>query len=609
MRLLNEREISALKARGCTAQDWTDVSVSEEFAPDHISNTAFYGEVQLGVFEKSVETGSGFTKHSGISGATLRNVSVGDNCLIENIGGYINNCVIGDDCLISNVAVIETAEGATFGQGTVISVLDEAGRGNVLLCSGLTAQVAALMVRYGDDAEFSKKLWELMYDGGDRSKECGIIGNRCRISNTGKIINSVIGDDAEIDGACRLSDCTILGTPSAPVYIGSGVICENSIICDGTSILNSSKLENCFVGEACQIKNSFTAENSVFFANCFMANGEASAAFCGPFSSSHHKSSLLIGTALSFYNAGSGTNFSNHAYKLGPVHYGILERGVKTASGAHVLLPARIGQFSVCIGKIACHPDTRELPFSYLISDGKENLLVPGRNLVTVGLWRDIHKWKKRDRRVGAGTRSIVNFDWLSPFAAVRIAAGKKILEDLRRVAGESGGTYKYRDYLIKASSLDKGVRYYDIALRLFMGGTICGRFGDFSPERVEGGEWSDLAGMLLPRAEEERVVSEVRNGGITSAGDLLDALRAAHGRYGGYRLYEAVKLALSYYSADSVTDDLKERIAEDFETALREWKDFIRQDAYREYELGDVRREVLDDFLRDIDAGDGDWK
>ncbi|NAW49767.1 DUF4954 family protein, partial [Salmonella sp. gx-f5] len=82
--------------------------------------------------------------------------------------------------------------------------------------------------------------------------------------------------------------------------------------------------------------------------NSYMSNGEACAAFCGPFTASHHKSSLLIGGMFSFYNAGSATNFSNHAYKMGPMHWGILERGSKTASGAYLLMPATLGTYSVC---------------------------------------------------------------------------------------------------------------------------------------------------------------------------------------------------------------------------------------------------------------------
>ena len=84
-----------------------------------------YGDVCIGVFEKNVEVSKGFCKHSGISNATLRNVTVGDNCLIENVGNYINNYNIGDDCYISNVSTIETTEGATYGEGNLISVLME----------------------------------------------------------------------------------------------------------------------------------------------------------------------------------------------------------------------------------------------------------------------------------------------------------------------------------------------------------------------------------------------------------------------------------------------------------------------------------------------------
>ena len=43
----------------------------------------------------------------------------------------------------------------------------------------------------------------------------------------------------------------------------------------------------------------------------------------------HHKSTLLIAGMFSFMNAGSGSNQSNHMYKLGPIHQGAMERGAK----------------------------------------------------------------------------------------------------------------------------------------------------------------------------------------------------------------------------------------------------------------------------------------
>ena len=111
--MLTDEEIGILEENGCTAEDWTSVNVADDFMPTYIRRVRFYGTVNLGVFEKNVEVTSGFVRHSGVCNATLRNVTIGDNCLIENIGNYINNYVIGDDCYISNVSIIETTAEAT----------------------------------------------------------------------------------------------------------------------------------------------------------------------------------------------------------------------------------------------------------------------------------------------------------------------------------------------------------------------------------------------------------------------------------------------------------------------------------------------------------------
>ena len=63
-----------------------------------------------------------------------------------------------------------------------------------------------------------------------------------------------------------------------------------------------------------------------------------------------HKSSLLIAGMFSFLNAGSGSNQSNHMYKLGPIHQGVVERGSKTTSDSYILWPAKVGAFSLIMG-------------------------------------------------------------------------------------------------------------------------------------------------------------------------------------------------------------------------------------------------------------------
>ena len=602
-RSLTEEEINVLDDNGCWAENWDNVKVSDDFAPKYMRHVMLYGDVAIGSFEKNIEVSPGFLKHSGICNATLRNVSVGDNCLIENIGNYINNYTIGNDCYISNVSTMETTEGATFGQGNLISVLNEVGDGNVVLFDGLNSQIAALMVKYNRDRGFWAAMRRLIgEDIKATSPDRGTLGDGVKIVNTKEITNTVIGEECEVNGAARLSDVTILSAPEATVYIGTGVICENSIIGDGSSIINSVKMQDCFVGEACKLSNGFTAAGSVFFANSYMANGEACAAFCGPFTASHHKSSLLIGGQFSFYNAGSATNFSNHAYKMGPMHYGTLERGSKTASGAYILMPAHIGAFSVCFGKLMYHPDTRSLPFSYLIAYNDTMYLVPGRNLTTVGLYRDIRKWPKRDMRPAGTRKSIVNFDWLSPFTVGEILRGKKILEDLRDASGEDVSTYNYHEYVIKNSSLRKGIKYYDIALRIYMG-AVLKRHAPVEPTTTVGtGPWTDLSGLLLPVSEEQRLVDDILSGEIDTTEDIAERFEEINANYSEYRWAWSYQMIMDYYGFAELNEENVERVKRDYVTARRAWIAEIKKDAAKEYRLGDVEEEVFNNFNEQLD-------
>ena len=607
-RSLTFEEIEILESNSCWAEDWSRVEVAEDgFQAKFFHRVMFYGDVQLGTVQKEVEITKGFVKHSGINDATLRNVTVGNDCLIEKVGNYINNYTIGDDCLISNISVMETTEGATYGEGNLISVLNEVGDGNVIFFHDLNSQFAAFMVKHFNDKDLKNAIRRLVKEEIARTNpERGTIGNNVKIVNTREITNTVIQDDCEISGASRLSDCTILSSEYASVYIGTGVICENSIISDGSSIVNSVKMQDCFVGEACQISNGFTASQSIFFANSFMSNGEACAAFCGPFCASHHKSSLLIGGMFSFYNAGSGTNFSNHAYKMGPMHWGILERGTKTASGSYLLMPATIGTFSVCFGKLMHHPNTTALPFSYLIAEADKMYLVPGRNITTVGLYRDIRKWPKRDMRPQQTQKSIVNFDWLSPYSVGEILQGKKILENLRQASGDNVSSYNYHEYVINATSLRKGIKYYDIALRIYMGAVLkrAHKWGFFGKPQTEVGlgRWDDLSGLLLPVSEERRLIEDIKSGSLETIEEVVNRFREINENYRIYQWAWTYRMILEYYGINEISPEDDARIKQDYIEARRAWIAEIKKDAEKEFEMGDVDREVFESFVNSLD-------
>ena len=607
-RPLTSGEIEVLKQNNCWAEDWTSVNVAENFKPNYMHRVMLYGEVNIGGFDKNVEVSQGFVKHSGINNATLRNVTIGDDCLIENVGNFINNYTIGDDCYISNISTLETTEGATYGEGNLVSVLNEVGEGNVILFSDLNSQLAAFMVKHFGDKDLKERIRHLIKTDIDtKMPDRGQIGNNVKIINTKEITNCVINDYCEVNGASRLSDCTLLGSIHGNVYIGTGVIAENSIIAEGSSVINSVKIQDCFVGEACQLSNGFTASASVFFANSYMSNGEACAAFCGPFTASHHKSSLLIGGMFSFYNAGSATNFSNHAYKMGPMHWGILERGSKTASGAYLLMPATLGTFSVCFGKLMHHPNTRNLPFAYLIADGDKMFLIPGRNITTVGLYRDIKKWPKRDLRSMENRKSIVNFDWLSPYSVGEILKGKKILENLREVTGDNVSQYLYHEYIIPASSLHKGIKYYDIALRIYMGAVlkrVFKRDPSITPPttQIGLGDWDDLSGLLLPVSEEQAIIDDIKDGVINDIHSLIKRFEDIDANYRDYQWAWTYQMICDYYHIDQITLEDVNRIHEDYIKARRSWIAEIKKDAEKEFAMGDVEEEVFRNFVNSLD-------
>ena len=605
MRSLTIDEISVLEQNRCHADDWACITVAEDFSPEYISDVDFYGEVTLGVFDKTIQIDEGFSRHAGIRRAVLRDVTVGDNCLIENVGNYISRYDIGEECVISNVGMIATTDSATYGQNNQVALLNEAGDPNVILYDALTSQMAAFMMRSVGD----KDVWEglrrmvALYVESCRP-ERGVIGYRVKITNTREIVNVLISDDCEINGASCLSEVTLKGSSDASIYIGHDVICENSIVQSGSSILDGAKLDNCFVGEACHIGRGFSAESSVFFANSYMDNGESCAAFCGPFSVSHHKASLLIGVETSFYNAGSATNYSNHAYKMGPIHYGTLQRGSKTASGAHILMPANVATFSMCMGKIQTHPDTRHLPFSYVTADGMTTWLVPGCNFATVGTYRDIMKWPKRDKRPLNGRRSIVNTEWLSPFVVQQVTEGRNYLRQLEandELNDEANAHVSGEGFTMRCSSALRGIGYYDMAIRMFLADAVR-KEGEALPSSSTGtGEWLDLSGMYAPKSEIDQLADDIRFSSLDEIMQVDDRLLDIHNHYSEYKWNYAYRLALNYYSLDTITSDDIEMIIRKGDEARSQWIARIRKDAEKEFAMGDVSDEQLDDFIRGL--------
>ena len=601
-RLLTEAEIAALKDHANSADDWAQVWVKEDFVPKYILNTHFSGWVRLGLFEKTFDLPGGISKHSGLYYTYLHNVEVGDNCCIEHVNNYIANYTIGEETFISNVDTILVQGETTFGNGVEVSVLNETGGREVLSYDQLSAHEAYFMAMYRHRPELIQRLRQLIMSYIDRLRSShGTIGSHAHITDVGNITNVKIGDYAEIVGTRRLYNGSVNSVREAPVTLGYSVICTDFIISSGSRVESGTALSRCFVGQACTLAHGYSASDSLFFSNCHGENGEACAIFAGPFTVTHHKSTLLIASQFSFMNAGSGSNQSNHMYKLGPIHQGIMERGAKTSSDSYILWPARIGAFSLVMGRHTTHPDLANLPFSYLIESCDKTFLIPGVNLKSVGTIRDAQKWPRRDARTDPHRLDQINYNLLSPYTIQKMINGRQILEELQRVAGMTSEIYSYQSAKIKASSLRKGIHYYDLAIHKFLGNSLIKHLegvGCTSIEAVRSalrptttiglGDWVDLSGLIAPKAEVLRLVEAIESGAIHEVGEIHETLTDLHRHYYEYEWTWAYDKIKTYYGLDleGATASEIAQLVERWRSSVVELDREVYADAKKEFSL-----------------------
>ena len=616
-RKLNKEEIEILERQMCTASDWNLVEVSDGFSTDYVRYARFSGNVRLGAFRKVFQLAGGMVKHSGIYYATLHNVTVGDDCCIENVKNYIANYNIGDGAFIENVDIILVDGESSFGNGTKVEVLNETGGCEVMIFDRLTAQTAYVMALFKHRPELMAKMMKMIEAYVDTVKSSvGHIGRDVTIADAGYIKNVRIGDCCKIEGASRLKNGSINSNPHAPVHIGVGVVGDDFIISSGSSIEDGVSFSRCFIGQACRMGHTYSATDSLFFSNCQGENGEACAIFAGPFTVTHHKSTLLIAGMFSFMNAGSGSNQSNHLYKLGPIHHGVMERGSKTASDSYVLWPAKVGAFSLVMGRHVCHQDTTDLPFSYLIEQQSTSYIMPGANLKSVGTIRDAKKWPARDARRDPDKLDCINYNLLSPYTIHKMLRGMDILKNLMKVSGDTSDSYTYQSGMIKRSSLKNGLRYYGLAVDKFLGNSLITRLmsSDFmgvsqmrealKPTAAYGeGDWMDLAGLIAPQKAVSDLLDAVERGTLNDVAELNHCFADLHSQYYDFEWNWAYRVIEEYYgvSLDSVEPEKLVELICRWRSSVVALDNLIYEDARKEFSLTGMSDFESDPFVKSV--------
>jgi Domain of unknown function (DUF4954)/Domain of unknown function (DUF6819) len=611
-RNLTQEEIEILTSNGCRCGNWNMVKVREGFLPAGCINCTFSGEIRLGIFTEPFVDGSGVTLPGGIVNARLHNCTVGSDVVIFNIGDYIANYTIEDNVVIKNCGVIHTEGISSFGNGTTVNVLNETGGRSVKIWDGLSAHEAYIISLYRHRSKAGAVIEGMVDDyAAAMTSGTGTISAGSRIFNCSTIRNVKIGPYSHIEGSMTLNEGTVNSSQDDPVFIGSGVIMEHFIICSGAIVKESTLVENCFIGQGCVLAKHYSAEHSLFFANSAGYHGEACSIFAGPFTVTHHKSTLLIAGIFSFMNAGSGSNQSNHMYKLGPIHQGIMERGSKTTSDSYLLWPARIGPFTLVMGRHYKNMDTSSLPFSYLIESNDESILVPGINLRSVGTIRDAQKWPLRDRRQDTRKTDQVNFNLLSPYTIRKMIAGREILRKLRSESPADASSYTFNKMLIHRPALERGIELYQTGINKFLGNSLIKRLENrefrsekelqerLKPDSRQGeGEWVDIAGLIAPKAEVEKLLDNIEAGRIGSIGEFSASFARMHNSYYDWewtwscrKIEEEEGIPVSRFTADDII-----RIVARWKESVVGLDNLLYEDARKEFNLSSMTGFGIDD-------------
>ena len=591
-----------MQRQNCTATDWNSILVSNGFLPENVRNVQFSGDVKLGANSGKIEFNGGITRNCGIYDACIHNCTVGDQVYIHRVHNYIANYDIGDHVILENIELCAVEHETSFGNGIKVSTLDETGGRGVMIYDKLSAHLAYVLAWYKHRHCLIGELENMISRYADSVKsDRGIIAEHSVIRNCRQIRNVKIGPYTQANGCIRLENGSVNSNQFAPVTLGAGILAENFIVSSGAEILDGAIVSNCFIGQGCVLGKQYSAENSLFFANCQGFHGEACSIFGGPYTVTHHKSTLLIAGMFSFCNAGSGSNQSNHMYKLGPIHHGIVERGSKTTSDSYILWPAKIGAFSLVMGRHYKNTDTSDLPFSYLIENKDESWIAPGVNLRSVGTIRDVMKWPRRDKRTDPEKLDCINFNLLSPFTIKKMQKGLEILQSLKEISGETTDVFAYRNTMINRRSLEKGIDLYEKAIWKFLGNSVISRLEKcevstlqelkkcLKPKHQVGeGEWSDLAGLIAPKSEIIALIKKIERKELVELVDIELQFKDLHARYYEYEWTWAAEL-LALKTGKNI-DDLS---IDDLSALIRKWKEsvvgidqMLYEDAKKEFRM-----------------------
>lgn len=605
-RKLKKTEIEFLKSQGCISQSWEKILI-KNVDLNRIKDVSFHGKIKIKELNGNVSYHNKVKVEASITRATLIDVVINGNVYINNIGRLIANYEIEDGVIIENAGAIYMEGESSFGNGVETSPIMEGNGRSVKIFNRLNSHIAYIVAMYRHNYLMREKINKIIENySSSKISKFGLIKKHAKIINARLIKNAHIDPYTTIENTDEINNTTIISTKESPSYIGTSVILKDCIVLKGAHIVDGTVIKKAFIGEGVKLGRQFSCEDSLLFANCEGEHGEMFSIFAGPYTVTHHKATLLIASHFSFFNAGSGTNQSNHMYKLGPYHHGFMERGCKTGSNSYILWPSRIGAFSSVMGAHYDNVDSSDFPFSYITEHGyHQTRLIPALNLFGVGLTRDENKWIDRDRRTG-DKKDLIIFEVFSPYTVSKMINAEKILKDIKKNINESKDDFvTYKNMIIKISSLDKYSQRYSIAIDLY----LCGKLLDFikkskniddiiknlNSEKIYN-EWVDAGGLICAKERLDNIIKDIENEKINNIESILDAFKNLYDNYYSDEKSWVIDTIKKRYSIKNADKEIIIKILKEYISLLKTSYDILYRDAEKEYDISKMVSCGIDD-------------
>ncbi len=329
-RRLSESEIEILRKNQNFNEDetWSNIYVEKaagDFDPSLIKLNFFSGFIVIGKLRSIRLHYNDLLLTAGILRSQIRNVIIGDDCVIRNVG-YFENYKIGDRVILSDISEISCTKHSKFGNGVLkenepeenriwIGVANENDGRAVLPFETMITADAYLWSHYRSDSTLLERFISITENNFSKKQDTiGFIGNDVVVKNSSIIKDAKICDSAYIKGAFKLKNITILSSEKEPSQIGEGVEMVNGILGYGSKVFYQAIAVRFVIGRNCQVKYGARLLNSVLGDNSTVSCCEILNNLIFPFHEQHHNSSFLIATTVMGQSniAAGATIGSNH---------------------------------------------------------------------------------------------------------------------------------------------------------------------------------------------------------------------------------------------------------------------------------------------------------